>query len=77
MEKLLTYLLKEMLGKEKFEVKEELTGDFSKLTIIAPKESIGLIIGKGGNTIKALRNILKIKATLEKKGVSVEVTEKI
>lgn len=77
MEKLLTYLLKEMLGKEKFEVKEELTGDFSKLTIIAPKESIGLIIGKGGNTIKALRNILKIKATLEKKGVSLEVTEKI
>lgn len=77
MKDLANYILKEILGEEKFELKEELEGDFSKLTILAPKESIGLIIGKGGNTIKSIRNILKIKATLEKRGVSLQVEEKV
>jgi predicted RNA-binding protein YlqC (UPF0109 family) len=42
-------------------------------TIKTDTENIGLIIGKGGKMIKSLRNLLKVRATLEKKAVSVNV----
>jgi predicted RNA-binding protein YlqC (UPF0109 family) len=37
---------------------------------------MGLIIGKRGKTIRTIRNLLRVRATLEKKGVSVAVVEK-
>jgi predicted RNA-binding protein YlqC (UPF0109 family) len=49
--------------------------DHINLVINAPQEIIGLIIGKGGKTIKAIRNLIKVRATLEKKGVSISIAE--
>ena len=73
MKELLEFLLKGLLGDEKFEIVE--VNDAGRLvyTIKTAPENIGLIIGKGGHMIKSLRNILKVRATLEKTAVSLNV----
>lgn len=76
MSKLLDFILKEIAGKDKFEIKETKDQDLVQLEILAKPEVLGLIIGKGGKTIRAIRNILKVRATLDKVGVRVFVTEK-
>ena len=48
---------------------------FVTLTIHAPKEEIGKIIGKGGKTINAIKNILKIRAIKEGKKIDIQVAE--
>ena len=76
MKELLEYILKEITNSDKVQVTEEVDENFSKLTIYSPKEFMGIIIGKEGRIIKAIRNLLKVKATLEKKGVNVSIEEK-
>ena len=39
------------------------------------KSQAGILIGKEGKTIKAIRNLLKVRATLEKKVVNVVLSE--
>jgi len=70
MKKLLEYILKNILDKKsKFEVIEEDDGSVVKLTVKAAEDEAGMIIGKQGKIVKAMRNILRIKATLEKKKI--------
>jgi len=76
MKELLEFILKEITKSNSVEVTEEIDENFSKLTILAPKDLMGIIIGKEGRIIKAIRNLLKVKATLEKRGVNVSVEEK-
>jgi len=76
MKELLEYILKEITKSDSVKVTEEVDENFSKLTILAPKELMGIIIGKEGRIIKAIRNLLKVRATLEKKGVNVSIEEK-
>lgn len=76
MKKLLEYLIEQITGSEKFSVLEETKDDLLQLTVEADPEILGLIIGKKGKTIRNIRNLLKVRATLEKKGVNVFVTEK-
>jgi len=76
MKELLEYILKEITKEDSILVTEDVDDNFSKLTIFAPKELMGIIIGKEGRIIKAIRNLLKVRATLEKKGVNVSVEEK-
>jgi predicted RNA-binding protein YlqC (UPF0109 family) len=73
MKELLEYLLKGLLGEEKFEIVE--TNDAGRIayTIKTAPENVGLIIGKGGHMIKSLRNVLKVRATLEKVAVFLNV----
>lgn len=73
MKELLEFMLKGVLGEEKFEVAE--TDDQGRVvyTVKTAQENIGLVIGKAGKMIKNLRNILKVRATLEKKAVSINV----
>lgn len=76
MKKLLEFLVKNIIGSEDFTIEEEVNGDQSLLTIKTDPKYMGLIIGKGGKTIKNLRNILKIKAVLENKQVNINASEK-
>ena len=73
MEELLEFLLKGLLGKEKFKIVK--TEDVGRIlfTIKTAPENIGLVIGKGGHMIKSLRNVLKVRATLEKSMVSLDI----
>lgn len=73
MKDLLTFILKGITGKKDFDVVEETEGDRTHFLIKAPEDSVGIIIGKEGKTIKAIRSLLKVRATLEKKGVAVSV----
>ncbi len=80
MQDLLNFMLKGLLGDAKYDIvetnEEPLEGMESGRVLYTVKtdpENIGLIIGKGGKMIKALRNILKVRATLEKKAVSINV----
>ena len=75
MKELLEYILKGILGEADFRVDEEVDGDFVRLSIKVEPEVTGIVLGKGGSTIKALRNILRVRATLDKKGVSVNIAE--
>ena len=75
MKDLLEYILKGILGETGFYITEEVDGDFVRLLIKVEPENAGMVIGKGGGTIKAIRCILRVKATLEKKGVSVNLVE--
>ncbi|OGM57618.1 hypothetical protein A3E46_02570 [Candidatus Woesebacteria bacterium RIFCSPHIGHO2_12_FULL_46_16] len=66
MKELLTFILKGITGKE-IPVEESSEGERINFVITPPEDLIGIVIGKGGKTIKAIRNILKVRATLEKK----------
>lgn len=76
MKKLLDFIIKGITGSDDYKIEESVEDNQVRLTINANPEIIGLIIGKGGSTIRSIRNILRIKGTLDKKGVFVEVLEK-
>lgn len=77
MKELLSYLLKEILGNSDFEIEENVSDEgFINLKVVTEPSNMGLIIGKKGKMIKSLRTILKTKATLDKVGFSLEVSEK-
>ncbi|HJX59568.1 hypothetical protein A2V61_01660 [Candidatus Woesebacteria bacterium RBG_19FT_COMBO_47_8] len=76
MKELLSFVIENITGIKDFEIEEVQDEGRLSLTVKAPKEAMGIIIGKGGSTIKAIRNILRVRATLDKIAVSVEVVEK-
>ena len=70
MKDLLDFILKNILGKDsKYEILEDDNGSVVTLTVKTAQDEGGMVIGKGGKVIKAIRNILRIKATLEKKKI--------
>jgi predicted RNA-binding protein YlqC (UPF0109 family) len=73
MKQLLEFLLKGLLGDVEFTIDEVEDEGRIVYTIKTAPENVGLIIGKGGRMIKSLRNVLKVRATLEKKAVSLNV----
>mgnify|MGYP001579577076 CR=1 FL=1 len=75
MKNLLDFLLKGILGKEKFEVTESEDSGRTLYSIKTEDKNKGLVIGKGGKMINALRQVLKVKATLEKTAVNVQVQD--
>jgi predicted RNA-binding protein YlqC (UPF0109 family) len=73
MKELLEFIVKGILGEEGNEISQEENDNFVNLSVKVTPENTGLIIGRGGSTIKAIRNILRVRATLEKKGFSVNI----
>ena len=76
MKDFLKFLVTKITGLKDIDILSEEDGSFTNFTVITAPETAGLIIGKEGKTIKAIRNLLKVRATLEKKGVNVSVEEK-
>jgi predicted RNA-binding protein YlqC (UPF0109 family) len=73
MEKLLEFLVKNITGIEDYEIETDMQGDIYEFVIKVPDDEAGLIIGKKGKTIRIIRNLLKVKATLERKRVNIVV----
>lgn len=70
MKELLDFIIKNILGKDsKYEIIEDDNGSVVTLTINTADNEGGMVIGKGGKVIKAIRNLLRIKATLDKKKI--------
>jgi len=76
MKELLTFLVEKITGNKDIKIEESEEEGRVDYLISAPEDIVGMIIGKGGKTIKAIRNLLKVRATLEKKAVSVSVEPK-
>lgn len=76
MKKLLKFLVEKITGNKDFEIQDSEEEGRVDYMILAPEEIVGMIIGKGGKTIKTIRNLLKVRATLDKKAVSVSVAPK-
>lgn len=72
MQDLLSYLLKGITGKD-IPV-EEINEEGRVVYEIAPdEETIGLVIGKGGKTIKAIQEVLRVRARKENSFVYLRV----
>jgi predicted RNA-binding protein YlqC (UPF0109 family) len=73
MKKLATFIIQSITNSKDFTVEENQEESNVSLRVKANPDITGLIIGKGGKTIKNIRKILSIKATLEGKGVNITV----
>ena len=65
MKDILEYILSEILGKDGWEVEETKNAESIVLKIKPREDVVGKIIGKNGRTIKAIRDMLKVKAAKE------------
>jgi len=77
MRELLEYLAKSIVERpEAVKVEETQTPEgWINLKLSVAPEDMGMVIGKGGRIIRALRNLVKVKAIKENKRVNVELTE--
>lgn len=76
MKQLLQFILENIVDKDDFVIEEKIEENRFFETLKVNKEKIGIIIGKEGKTIKALQDLLRIKAKLEGSSVFVSVEEK-
>ncbi len=74
MQELLTYMLNNIIDGP-VEVTEENSEGFIVYKVSVPQDQVGTVIGKGGKTINALKNILKIRAIKEDVRVDIQIQE--
>jgi predicted RNA-binding protein YlqC (UPF0109 family) len=81
MKDLITFLITNITNSKNFQIEEEADQSGpegqsrSNYIIKAPPETLGLIIGKGGKTIKNIRKIASVKGVLEKRSINISVIE--
>lgn len=78
MQKLLEYLVSQITDQDKIKVTE--ASDESGIisyTIFAPKEVMGLLIGKGGKTIRAIRSVARARAIIDQVKINIELSEAV
>ncbi|OGM23314.1 hypothetical protein A2961_04380 [Candidatus Woesebacteria bacterium RIFCSPLOWO2_01_FULL_39_21] len=73
MKDLLTYIVEGITSSKDFSIDETTEESKYIYTIRIDPKLFGIIIGKEGKTIKAIRNLAKARAIIENKSVSVEV----
>lgn len=77
MKDLLEYLVKSLATKpEEVAITESNAENMVNFDIQASKEDLGMIIGKSGQTIKAIRRLLVSRAIAENQGLRVNVNIK-
>lgn len=77
MKDLLEYILKSISGSDDFSINEDSADGVIKFSVSVPKEMMGLVIGKEGKVVRSIRNLLKVRATLEKTLVNLEIVERV
>jgi len=79
MQELLEMILKEIANNPDDinveEIADQNDPSFVRFLIYANDEDKGLIIGRGGRTISAIRDVIGIKAVREKKKVRLEIVD--
>ncbi|MBI2268461.1 MAG: KH domain-containing protein [Candidatus Blackburnbacteria bacterium] len=76
MEELLKYITTQITGNEDIAIDESESDGIRIYTIKAPKEVMGLLIGKEGRTIRAIRLLARARAIKEKTNIRVELQER-
>jgi hypothetical protein len=77
MNALIHYIVKGITNDKDIEIVKNEEEGREIYDVMVEKDNIGKVIGKGGSVIRAIRNIVKTRAILEKKSVFVNVSEKI
>lgn len=77
MEDLLVYIAKSITGSEEIEIVEGEEEGAKVYVIKAPQEFVGLLIGKEGKTVRAIRNLAKAKSMLVRSKTGEETFEKV
>jgi uncharacterized protein len=63
---LVLYIVKQLVNNPEAVSAEEITEEgFVKINLTVEPEDMGMVIGKGGNTIKAIRRLLSVKGISE------------
>ena len=76
MEDLLNTLIEPLVSDiKKIAIKRQEQEGGIKFTVNVPKEDIAKVIGKEGKMVKAIKNLLKIRAVKENKFVALEIEE--
>jgi len=77
MKNLLKYVVTSIVNHpDEVKIEEQLHDDGSILLLLkVDPEDMGQVIGKGGRIIRAIRNLVRVKALGEKKRVGVELVE--
>lgn len=76
MKEFIEYLVKELVTKpEEVVVTTENIENFVVYRVKVATQDMGVLIGKDGNTIRAIRNLVKAKAILDNVHVKVEIEE--
>lgn len=73
--KLLKFITRNLTGNDKIEVIETQENDVKVYNIHAPKEVMGLLIGKEGKTIRAVRALARARAIIDQEKVFVNLVE--
>lgn len=77
MKEMLSFIVKSIVENPKDISISDSVGSTGELTLelkVSP-EDMGLVIGKGGKVIKAIRNLIRTKAILENKRVNLVLVE--
>lgn len=76
MKDLLDFLIKNITGIKDYTIEENKEDSFVRFEVKTNPDEAGLVIGKRGKTVKTIRNLLKVRAILEDKGVAISVEGK-
>lgn len=74
MKKLLKYLAANITG-EKPKISKETQDELEIYSIRVPKDSMGMMIGKGGKIIRAVRTLAKTRAIVDQKAIAIKLEE--
>ncbi|OGV89694.1 hypothetical protein A2Z41_02450 [Microgenomates group bacterium RBG_19FT_COMBO_39_10] len=76
MKKLLEFLIKSIVEKpQAVKIKEEEKENFAEYSIKVDPEDIKIVIGKNGQTIRAIRTLVKTKAIKQGKKINLKLEE--
>lgn len=76
MEDLIRLLIKPLVtDPQKIEIEEQSIDNQTQYTVRIPKDDIAKVIGSRGKMIKAIKNLVKIRAIKENKFVMLDVVE--
>ncbi len=74
MKDLVSHIVSSITGSP-VEVVEEDSDGVLNFKVVVPKDYVGMVIGRNGKTINAIKNVLKIKAIKEGVRVDIQITE--
>ena len=75
MEELLTFIVAQITGNPPQSIDQSENEEMTTYTITVPKEYMGILIGKEGRVISAIRTLARVRAAKEGKRVNVELQE--
>lgn len=74
MKDLLSYIIEGITGAPP-DIEEESSDGIINFVVNVPTDQVGFVIGRGGKTINAIKNILKIRAIKENVRIDIQINE--